>query len=139
MRIVIDTNVLIASFYEPHQGPSFSKDVYDYAVQTETVILSPAILDEFREKCTKELKLPRTLINKLLIQLHRRTEIVSPPASAFENIPKTLRDPKDRHVLALTFNVKADLLLTWDKDLLVLEKVGNTRIVTPRQFWDEKE
>lgn len=136
MRIVLDTNVLIAAFYRPLRGPSFSKDVFDYVVDKETVVLSPALLGEFREKCGIKLKMPGLLIEKLISLLQRRSETITPVPSSFDGVPTTLRDPNDRHVLALTLTVKADLLLTWDKDLLVLGKVGPTRILTPRQFWD---
>jgi putative PIN family toxin of toxin-antitoxin system len=137
MRVVLDTNVLIAACYQPLRGPSFSKEVFDYVVDQETVVLSPGILAEFREKCGKKLRMPAPLIKKLVTLIQRRTETITPEPSSFNQIPSTLRDADDRHVLALTLTVKADFLLTWDKDLLVLQKVGPTRIRTPRQFWDE--
>jgi putative PIN family toxin of toxin-antitoxin system len=137
MRIVLDTNVLIAAFYEPLRGPSFSKDVFDYVVEKETVVLSPDIIEEFQNKCSKKLKMPAVLIKNLVALLMRKTETVRPTPPSFDNVPLVLRDPKDRHILALTLTVKADLLLTWDKDLLTLGEVGPTRILTPREFWDE--
>lgn len=70
-------------------------------------------------------------------QKFRRTETMNPATDSFNQVPPTLRDPNDRHVLALTLTVKVDLFLTWDKDLLILGKVGPTHILTPRQFWDE--
>lgn len=62
---------------------------------------------------------------------------MNPAPDSFNQVPPTLRDPNDRHVLALMLSVKADLFLTSDKDPLVLGKVGPTHIRTPRQFWDE--
>jgi putative PIN family toxin of toxin-antitoxin system len=137
MRIVLDTNVLIAAFYKPLRGPSFSKEVFDYVVERETVVLSPDIIDEFQNKCFQKLKMPRLVIKNLLALVMRKTEMVWPNHVSFDQVPMDLRDPKDRHVLALTLSIKADLLLSWDKDLLTLGKVGCTRILTPREFWDE--
>lgn len=137
MRIVLDTNVLIAAFYEPLRGPSFSKDVFDFVLERETVVLSPDIYDEFEKKCSKKLKMPALLIKNLTALLKKKTETVRPTSPSFDEVPLALRDPKDRHILALTLTVKADLLLTWDKDLLTLGEVGPTRILTPREFWDE--
>lgn len=51
--------------------------------------------------------------------------------------PKVCRDPKDDHVLALAKSVRADVLLTNDKDLLVLGTYGRTRIMDPGTFIKE--
>lgn len=46
----------------------------------------------------------------------------------------TCRDPKDDYLLALAQEAKADYLLTGDKDLLVLEYIGKTQIITVSFF-----
>ena len=46
------------------------------------------------------------------------------------------RDPKDNFLLSLAIDGKADFLLTGDKDLLVLKKIGNTEIKTISEFFD---
>ncbi len=81
--------------------------------------------------------MPAVLIKNLPALLKRKTETIRPTPPSFDQVPVILRDPKDRHILALTLTVQADLLLTWDKDLLPLGQVGATRILTPREFWDE--
>lgn len=44
------------------------------------------------------------------------------------------RDPKDNFLLALAQDGKATHLLTGDKDLLVLEKIGKTKILTITEY-----
>ncbi len=44
------------------------------------------------------------------------------------------RDPKDDKFLSLALNGEADYLVTGDQDLLVLKKIGRTKIVTPKDF-----
>lgn len=44
------------------------------------------------------------------------------------------RDPKDNFLLNLSIDGKADFLITGDKDLLVLEKIESTQIVTLAEF-----
>jgi|GEM_PF-3167645 len=136
MKIVLDTSVLIAAFYQPLRGPSFSKEVFDYAVEEETVFLSTDILAEFQQKCMTKLKLPDSLIESMIALLQHRTQTITPSSIDFAGVSSSLRDPNDRHVLALVATVHADLLLTWDKDLLVLKKSGTATILTPRQFWN---
>jgi len=47
------------------------------------------------------------------------------------------RDPKDNFLLSLAVDGKADYLLTGDKDLLVIKKIGNSEIKTISEFFDE--
>jgi hypothetical protein len=44
------------------------------------------------------------------------------------------RDEKDNFLLNLSVDSKANYLITGDKDLLVLEKIGNTSIITFTDF-----
>lgn len=47
------------------------------------------------------------------------------------------RDPKDDYLLLMARKGKADVLVTGDKDLLVLESFEGTRIMNARKFTDE--
>ncbi|MFT3885486.1 MAG: putative toxin-antitoxin system toxin component, PIN family [Flavobacteriales bacterium] len=47
------------------------------------------------------------------------------------------RDPDDDYLLALCLKAKAHVLITGDKDLLVLVEHGPTRIMKARAFMDE--
>jgi uncharacterized protein len=49
-------------------------------------------------------------------------------------VVKASRDENDNYLLSLAKDIKADYLVTGDKDLLVLEKFNRTRIVTFSQF-----
>ena len=137
MKIVFDTSVLIAAFYKPLYGPSFSKDVYDYVIDHGTSYGSPEILAEFRRKCLQKLKYSANeterLISLILEKVYVQKLKKSRPA-----LPKgiDLRDPTDIHVLELAMQIGADLILSWDKDLIVLRVVGETRILTPKGFWE---
>ena len=44
------------------------------------------------------------------------------------------RDPKDNFLLNLAVDGNADYLITDDKDLLILEKINNTKIITIADF-----
>lgn len=47
---------------------------------------------------------------------------------------KICRDPKDDFLLSLAADGRADFLVTGDKDLLVLERVEKTQIITFSSF-----
>ena len=138
MKIVLDTSVLIAAFYRPIAGPSFSKDVFDHLTSSdEEIYVSPYILKEFVEKCVKKLGVARTTAQTFEKILVKKLRVHTPQADLPDQTEfHSLRDAKDRPILDLAVSVKADFVLTWDKDLLVLRSIGTARIVTPRQFWD---
>jgi len=50
---------------------------------------------------------------------------------------KECRDPKDNFLLSLAVEGKADFLVTGDTDLLMLEKIKKTRIVTWKDLINE--
>jgi predicted nucleic acid-binding protein len=62
----------------------------------------------------------------------RRTQLVAPATLS----GAVCRDPDDDHVLAAALGASADLILTGDKDLLVLRVYQGIRIRSPRQFAD---
>lgn len=133
MKVVLDTSVLIAAFYSPRYRPSFSRGVFDHLLEIASVHVSPFILQEFREKCVEKLHMTPAETEPLISLLRR--VLHEEPEPQPQSIDR-LRDPDDVPIASLALSVEADMLMTWDKDLLVLETVGHTRIVSPRQFWD---
>jgi predicted nucleic acid-binding protein len=48
-----------------------------------------------------------------------------------------VRDEDDQWVLESALQAKADILVTGDKDLIIISKnVPGLRITTPREFWE---
>ena len=47
---------------------------------------------------------------------------------------KQCRDPSDDQFLSLANQIKADFIISFDKDLLALKRFGKTDIVTPGEF-----
>ena len=54
-----------------------------------------------------------------------------------KSVIKICRDPKDNFLLALAKDGRANFLLTGDRDLLELEKIDNTKIITITKFFEE--
>ena len=68
-------------------------------------------------------------LNELIELLCKMGELVKVTSSV--NI---CQDPKDDFLLNLVLDSKADYLITGDQDLLVLEKVGTTEILSLKHF-----
>jgi predicted nucleic acid-binding protein len=49
-----------------------------------------------------------------------------------------LPDPADVAIVSSALNAAADVLVTGDKQILELRRVGSLEILTPRQFWDKE-
>lgn len=127
MRIVFDTNVLIAAF----AARGACDEVFEHCCRKHAIIVSDFILDEFEEKLVKKLKHSRETahINRLMIMM--KSKLVSPFAVEM----KALRDKDDLQILGTAAACKAEVLITGDKELLSLRNFKQTPILPPSQFW----
>jgi putative PIN family toxin of toxin-antitoxin system len=127
-RIIIDTNLWI-SFLLSKRTSGLDKLFHDQSI---TIIFSQELLDEFievarRPKLKKYFNL--TDLEELLLQINLHAEFVF----VISNID-LCRDHKDNFILSLAIDSNAKYLLTGDKDLLEVNKVGKTKIITVTQF-----
>ena len=94
------------------------------------ICASPDIFDEIEEKLRLKFGFnPRQA--RLLTSFVRRQ---TTPVTVIGLPPKVCRDPDDDPILAAAVNAGCAYLVTGDKDLLALKKIGDTGIVTPREF-----
>lgn len=130
MRLILDTNLwisfLISSKFEKLDELLFN--------QKSKILFSQELLEEFiavakRPKLRKYIS--KDELEDLLETIDEVAEFVNVTSEISE-----CRDPKDNFLLSLAVDGKADYLLTGDKDLLVLKKIGNTEIKTISEFFD---
>lgn len=126
MRIVFDTNVLISAFI----ATGTCKDILEYAVETHEVIISPYILKELKEKLIEKLGFSTKDYRDIRDILKQHLTVVTEKKS-LQSFP----DKDDIPILNLCLTVKADILVTGDKELLKLRLIGNTKIIPPSEFW----
>lgn len=136
-KVVIDTNVIISAAFCGKPLEALSRALKDHEVY-----ISPLIIQELKKTVSAlSTKLSADKISYLhekIDQLTGMARCVSP--SGHINLS---RDPKDNHYLSLCKEVKADYLISGDKDLLdipkeKLKKNGITcLIVTPQQFLEQ--
>ena len=128
MRVVLDTNVIIAAFAT--QGICHA--LLEVCIDQHHVVLSDFILAEVEANLGKKLKIPDSVVRSIIDFLRERAELVDHGGSR----RRVSRDPKDDWVLQLAVVAKADYLITGDDDLLILKSHDGVPIVTPRQFWE---
>lgn len=128
MKVVLDTNVLIAAFLT--EGLC-SKLLLRARRREFEMFLSKGIIEEFERNLRKKFALTPSEINQVRSVLLEAAAETIPEVSP---IPPICRDPEDDKILALAKQTDADYLVTGDQDLLVINQYGLTRIVTPRDF-----
>jgi hypothetical protein len=122
-RIIIDTNLWISFLLTNNYAK------LDVILSKEKKLLfSQQLIEEF-VKVVQRPKLKKYFTNEdienLLFTIGTRATFIKTTSEI-----KICRDPKDNFILALAVDGKATHLLTGDKDLLVLEKIEDTQIIT---------
>ena len=128
MRIVLDTNVLIAAFVARGQ----CHELVEHAVRNHVLFTSEFILDEFRGKLTEKFRVPQDEAEETLALSRLRMRLVEPVP-----LPRQIsRDPDDDQVLATAVAATADCLITGDSDLLEIGDFEGILILRPAAFWE---
>jgi putative PIN family toxin of toxin-antitoxin system len=129
MRIILDTNVFVSILIRP--GTSFSSLV-DYIDQHATILYSTETLTELIDVLRRDKFAKYTTaedVAAFVEWIANAGELITVEAPVTGS-----RDPNDDKFLALAIAGQADYLVTGDKDLLVLSRIGATPIVTPSDF-----
>lgn len=131
MKVVLDANVLIAAF----AARGLCEALLECCMEFHEIILGDSILDEVEKKLVQKVKLPAEIARGIRLFLADQANLVEPLS-----LPASIcRDPDDLKVLGLVPASGADVLVTGDQDLLVLKHFESSRIMTPRQFWEENQ
>ena len=131
LQLVVDTNLWISFLISDRQGK------LDTLLFSDKIrfLFSDELLDEINRTITKpKLKkyfLPNAM-EEMLLALESYIDLIKVRSQL-----SVCRDSKDNFLLALSKDGKADFLLTGDKDLLSLKKLGKTKIITITRFLEE--
>ena len=130
MKIILDTNVIIAAF----AARGLCNAVFELCLDRFDVVLSEAILRETFSRLNDKIKLPPAQC-KIIVAYLRENGSVSEIDEIDDPDESVCRDRNDLHILGLAQHASADYIVTGDKDLLELGRYKSTKIVTPREFW----
>ena len=131
--VILDTNIVVSALIQksyPHYI------VFDYVLREQVkMYLSEALMNEYREVLSR----PKFA---QITDFLSNTEIV---LSRFEKIallyePKIrlniIKDKSDNKLLELADESNADFLITGNSVDFTMKHYKNTRIVSPRNFWE---
>ena len=132
MNVVVDTNTLVSGFLWSGTPARFLDAGLDSKF---TIFTSPELLEElestlsapkFQQRLASKGLTPSDLVSRFRSACHEVTPI------DIEQ-PDKLRDPDDLAILSCAAAVPADLIVTGDKDLLVLGDFRGIPIMDPTQ------
>lgn len=128
MRVIIDSNVAIAAV----ASHGLCEVLVELCLEQHQIILCEGIMGEIERKLRTKIKVPAPVIAEYLRVLCSNAEMLEP-----DKIPQAVcRDGDDLMILGLVSSGRVDMVVTGNKDLLVLGAYKSAQIVTPRAFWE---
>jgi uncharacterized protein len=128
-RVVIDTNALVSRLLIPKSVPG---QAVRKAIDSADVLVSEATMNELAEV------LSRRKFDQF-ISMDDRQQFIRLLARIVELVPmvyqvRVCRDPKDDRMLEVAVNGTAGLIITGDRDLLVLNPFQGIAIISPAEY-----
>jgi putative PIN family toxin of toxin-antitoxin system len=127
VRVVLDTNVLIAAFI----ARGTCHDLLEYCIHEHELVASAFILDEIRKALVKKFHFSGQEAAETVALLNTRMTLVAPEPLA----APVCRDPDDDTILGTALAGACGCIVTGDKDLLVLKHYRGIDIISPDRFW----
>lgn len=129
MTIVLDTNVIIAAFISPK---GICNEVFELCVRSHSLVSSEFILSEVNEKLRSKFNYTEREISEVIGILLLKFKIVKIKGDKIT----ICRDKDDNNIIETAIASKAKVIITGDKDLLVIKKYKNIDIISPRDFYN---
>lgn len=128
MRVLLDTNVLVAAF----ATRGLCQDVFRIVLAENRLVVGKTILSELECVLRDKLRMPSRQINEAITFVSEHADVISPtaPATWPEN------DPDDRWVVSAAVEGSVDLVVSGDKDLVSAARAERLQVITPRAFWN---
>jgi len=126
MRVVLDTNVIIAAF----ASRGLCAEIFEVCLAGHTIVISEHILSEIQEKLIKKIHLPQNTVQNIIDYLRNTSEVFEP-----EQVESVCRDKDDNKIIGTALRGNAKFIITGDSDLLALKKYEAIKIITPREYW----
>jgi putative PIN family toxin of toxin-antitoxin system len=128
VRVFLDTSVLVAAF----ATRGLCADVLRTVLAEHELAVGETVLAELGRVLREKIAAPEVQARDV-VAFVRQQSLVAPELPV---LPLDVRDPTDLPILSAAVHGAADVLVTGDKDLLVLGRVDALPILDPRGFWD---
>jgi putative PIN family toxin of toxin-antitoxin system len=131
MRVVIDTNIFVSSFF----GGNPRKIIDLWKSEKITLCLSDTIIDEYIDVLHRIGLKEEDELEELLSLFSRGFNIVFTTKTPKIKIIKN--DPDDDKFIECAVALKAQSIITGDKEVLAVKEYMGIRILTPQKFLEK--
>ncbi|MDP2113116.1 MAG: putative toxin-antitoxin system toxin component, PIN family [Bacteroidota bacterium] len=127
-KIIVDTNIWISFL--------IGKNLKGLQNQIDSNFIKIITCNEQLQELSEVFKKPKIKKYFLKDEIDEFFELLEESSENFRISSSTTicRDPKDNYLISLAIDSEADFLITGDKDLLELIKVGETTIIKYTDF-----
>jgi len=126
MRVVLDTNIIIAAF----ASRGLCAELFEVCLVDHTIVISKHILSEIQKKLIEKIHLPKSTFQNIIDYFRSIAEVFEP-----ENVESVCRDKDDNKIIGTALAGSARFIITGDGDLLALKKYKGVRMINPREYW----
>jgi len=130
MKVFLDTNVIASAT----ATRGLCADVLRTVIEFHDLVVSDHLVGELMRVLKDKFGVSSEMVADVVWLLQRDT--IAAEALPLADLP--LKDPADVAIVSSALNGGADILVTGDKEVLDLKRVGSLQILTPRQFWDKE-
>jgi putative PIN family toxin of toxin-antitoxin system len=131
-RIVVDTSVLIRYLIKP--SAAIKELIEQRWLEGDVVMVTaPELVAELADVLHRE-RMRRFIQPEEGRVLLEAIDRLAERLPSLGPVPAYTRDPKDDKFVACALAAQAQYLVTLDKDILVLDSVGDIRMVTPYEM-----
>lgn len=127
MKILLDTNVLIAGF----TGRGSCHELIIDATGTYDIYYTDYIIDEFQKVLKKKFDFQEKLVQEFINLIKGAFK----KGKTATQIPPVCRDADDNQILADALVNNIDVIITGDSDLLEMKNYQGIKIISPTGYW----
>ena len=132
IRAVLDTNLRV-SYLLTHQPPMATL-IDEHLAQERFCLVTATVLLKELDRVLRYPKLQRYYSEETRTRYVALIAALSKVVELPESVPPICRDPDDDWVIACAVAGEADCIVSGDRDLLSLERVGEISILSAAQF-----
>ena len=131
MRVVFDTNIFISALVFP--GSQAEKAVFSILDGADTLLISKPILDELLSTLARKFSRDPEALSQVAVMLTEMAELVKP-----KNTVEVFKDDPDNRILECAESRQADVIVTGDKEMLLLKQYQGIPLISLRDYLARK-
>jgi len=129
VNVTFDTNVFVSGFTRPTGRAAVA--LAKIVANVDTLFVSQHIVDELLRVLSEKFGRNDDELAIVIAWMERNTHFVAPTQTLH-----ILADEPDNRILECALVAGADLIVTGDRAMLALQRIGNTRVISLAEYLD---